>query len=298
MTSPLSFFVKRIQASGPVMVAAGAVMISFSAVFVKWAHVAPSVAGFYRMAFGSIVLMMIVGIRREKIRNNFSYLAIGSLCGFLFGLDLFFWHKSIHFVGPGLATILANFQVFFLALYGIIMGERIKLTFILALPLALSGLFLLAGIRWDALGPDYKLGLVLGLATALSYAAYLVFLRKTQTGRNAPSPIANLALISCVAAIMLGIVSWFEGGSLVIPDRETLFSLLAYGVLCQVGGWVLISKGMPRVNPSFAGLLLLTQPTLSFIWDILIFHRETSALGGIGAIMTLTAIYLGIISRS
>ena len=34
---------------GTLQMIAGAVMLSFSAVFVKWAHVGPTMAGFYRM---------------------------------------------------------------------------------------------------------------------------------------------------------------------------------------------------------------------------------------------------------
>ena len=48
------------EKSGALMVAAGAVLISFSAVFVKLAHVSPTMAGFYRTFFGGIMLLIIL----------------------------------------------------------------------------------------------------------------------------------------------------------------------------------------------------------------------------------------------
>ncbi|CAO0819763.1 hypothetical protein DFAR_1110033 [Desulfarculales bacterium] len=43
-----------------------------------------------------------------------------------FALELTFWHRSIHLLGSGLATILAEFQVFFLAGFGaLFFGERL-----------------------------------------------------------------------------------------------------------------------------------------------------------------------------
>ncbi|MGD2011294.1 MAG: DMT family transporter, partial [Desulfobacterales bacterium] len=149
---------KATEKSGALMVAAGAVLISFSAVFVKLAHVSPTMAGFYRTFFGGIMLLIILVLRREALWKGVSFLFLGIFCGLAFSLDLFFWHKSIHYVGPGLATILANFQVFLLALYGVlVLREPVSIRTMVAIPLAFFGLFLLAGIHWRQLGEAYRL---------------------------------------------------------------------------------------------------------------------------------------------
>ena len=85
------------------------------------------------------------------------------LCGIFLALDLFFWHQSIHYIGPGLATILGNFQVFLLAGLGVVfMGEKANLKFFLAILMAILGLFLVIGILWNELGIQYKTGVYLG----------------------------------------------------------------------------------------------------------------------------------------
>jgi drug/metabolite transporter (DMT)-like permease len=42
-----------------------------------------------------------------------------------------------------------------------------------------------------------------------------------------------------------------------------------------------------------AGLALLLQPTLSFVWDVLFFSRPMTAMELLGAGIALIAIYLG-----
>ena len=51
------------------LVTAGAVMISFAAVFVRLADVAPTTSGFYRMLFGSIGLLVLIGVQPRLHRG-------------------------------------------------------------------------------------------------------------------------------------------------------------------------------------------------------------------------------------
>jgi drug/metabolite transporter (DMT)-like permease len=181
-----------------------------------------------------------------------------------------------------------------LALYGVlVLREPVSIRTMVAIPLAFFGLFLLAGIHWRQLGEAYRLGVVLGLATAGCYAVYILSLRKLQSQKNAPSAMANLAVISIVSALLLGSSAWVQNDPFGIPDLQSIFSLVAYGLFSQVIGWVLITRGLTRLRSSLVGLLILLQPALSFTWDILFFRRETDLFGVVGAVLALTAIYLG-----
>ena len=276
------------------MVLGGAVLISFSAVFVRLAHVSPTMSGFYRNLIGGLVLAGILFWRRERIWKDRFYFLGGLLCGFVFALDIFTWHASIHYIGPGLATILANFQVFFMAAFGVILfKERISPRLMLAMPLAVAGLFLLAGVQWQIAGRNYQDGVILGIVSALFYAIYILSLRQLQSGNDVLSPMSLLAMVSFSAAGFLGVTAWYQGDTFVIPDLQTMSVLIAYGILCQVIGWILISRGLPRIPSSLAGLLILVQPALAFIWDILIFNRPVTPSILLGALIALLAIYLG-----
>jgi len=79
----------------------GAILISFSGVYVKIAHVTPVVAGFYRMLFGGIALLIFVLVRKKVRLRGGRYIWYGLFCSFWLAVDLILWHFSIHVNGPG-----------------------------------------------------------------------------------------------------------------------------------------------------------------------------------------------------
>jgi len=276
-------------------VLSGACMISFSAVWVKLANVPPTTSGLYRVFFGFLFLFIATFWQREMRVVSLKNLSLIIFCGFIFGLDLLFWHVSILFIGPGLATIISNFQVFLLAAAGIFFfGETIRLRFLLSIPAAILGLFLVVGGGWSNSNSDYKLGIYFGLLTAVCYAGFLLSLRKIQQGEKKTSLFFILMLVSFVSTICLAIKMVLSGDPFIIPDSQNLFILLSLAFFSQVLGWILIANSMPWIRASLTGLILLLQPALSFIWDVLFFSRPTDLTNWLGVIVTLTAIYMGV----
>jgi drug/metabolite transporter (DMT)-like permease len=276
-------------------VLSGAFLISFSGIWVKLAHVPPTASAFYRVLFGFFFLLIACLWRRDFMKADSGQLALMVFCGLLFALDLYCWHASIQFIGPGLATILGNFQVFILAVCGIFLfGERIRPRFLVSIPMALIGLFLVVGINWATLPADYKSGIYLGLATAACYSGFLLTLRKIQTDGRRYSFFFALMLISFSCSVFLGGHMLATGESFSIPDVQSLLSLISLGLFSQTIGWALIANAMPKIRASFTGLILLLQPSLAFVWDVLLFRRPTDLLNWTGIIITLAAIYLGL----
>lgn len=272
----------------------GAVMISFSAVFVKLGTIPPTASAFYRMLFGGLILLGVLLWRRERPKLNFAALAMVFLAGLFFAADLALWHRSILHVGPGIATLLANFQVFILAVTGVLLfRERLTHAQLLAIPLAVAGLALLVGSDWTHLPQSYRIGVGLGLLTACCYAAYLLSLRRLRAEASAGSVFTAITLVSLMTAALLGLLMLAEHTSFVIPDWRNAGWLIAYGVFGQVLGWVLISHGIHKVRASQVGLTLLLQPLFAFIWDCSFFGRRFSVIEISGAALALAAIYMG-----
>jgi drug/metabolite transporter (DMT)-like permease len=278
--------------------ALGAALISFSPVLVNVAHVGPTVSGFYRLLFGGLALALIVLLRGERLWAGRRHMAVAVIAGAVLAVDLAVWHRSILLIGPGLATILGNFQVFFLGAYGVlVLHEHPSVRLKTAVPLAVLGLFLIFGLDWSGLQPGYRLGLLLGVLTGLFYASYILSLRWAQSAPGAPSAMVTVALLCLVGSVFAAGAVQIEGESFRIPDAWSWGVLIAYGLIPQVAGWVLISRALPQVEASRAGLVLLLQPALAFVWDLLLFRRPTTAVELLGAALTLCAIYLGATGR-
>lgn len=281
-----------------VFVAIGAILISLSAPFVKAAAVSPSTSGFYRMAFGAVglaVLLLVVPAWRKQLRQGWLRGWSGSLLiALCFTFDLWFWHRSIHWIGPGLSTLLANFQVFLMTFAGVaLFAERPGWRFFSGLVLAVFGLWLLLVQQWPDFNAQQRLGVWFAFLTAISYSAYMLTLRHSQTGQRALNVVVRLFQVSLCTAVMLAAVNIVEGQSFGIPDQRSLLLLIAYGLLCQVGGWLLITRGLPGIAAGLAGLLLLLQPSLSVAWDMLFFELTLNGWQWFGLVLALAGIYFG-----
>ena len=273
---------------------AGAVMISFSPVLVRLVTVSPTTSGFYRLILGGIALGLYLLLTGRKL--SFSKTAWIALIGsaIFFALDLWFWHRSIMFVGPGLATLLANFQVFFMTAAGVLLlRQRPGGMQLIAIPLALIGLAMIVGLDWQGLQHDYRTGVIFGLLTAVCYAGYLLTMRQARTESLHAVPSREIAVLSLIAASILGVVAIAEGESLAIPSLNDAIWLVCYGILIHAVGLMFIASSLAKVTTTEIGLALLLQPTLSFTWDILFFDRPLTVMEGAGAAIALTAIYLG-----
>jgi len=275
----------------------GAALISLSPVWVRLVDVSPTTSGFYRVLIGGAALVIFLLATKRRLHFSRRAWCLLTVASFFLLLDLWFWHRSILYIGPGLATLLANFQVFIMMIAGIIFLREIpRPAQMIAVPLALLGLAMIVGFEWESLPQDYQLGIILGLLTAVAYACYLLTLRKIRERSTFRVPTREMAVVSIFCAAMMALTVFAEGGSLVIPGYEDLGWLVGYGVLSHCMGWLFIASSLSEVTSVEAGLALLLQPSLSFVWDVLFFDRPMAAIEFVGAGITLVAIYLG--SRS
>ncbi len=272
---------------------AGSVCISFSPVFIKLAQVSPDSAGFYRMLFAVISLSVLFLLRRDSLKvSRKSILLLCASGGFL-AIDFMCWHRSIHLVGPGFATLLGNFQVFFTAVFSyLFLKQKITKLFMLAVLIALAGLLLITGVDWNGLEAEIKLGILLGIGTALFYSGYILLI-KASMNNPALSGVSAMLVVSAASTVVLGVVTPLTGASFVIPDTGSLLALIGAGVVSTTIGWSLISSAIQTIPATLAGLVLLLQPTLAFVWDVLFFDRPTGMHEVFGIVLILSAIYIG-----
>lgn len=272
----------------------GAVCISFSAVFVKLADVAPSVSAFYRLLVGGLTLLALLAATKnlDAAKRAVRWPAMG--CAVFFVSDLLCWHASINHIGPGLATLAANFQVFLITVAAAVAGRRLpRAGFLAAMGLALFGLYLVVGRGFGAQTASFRLGVGYGLSTAVFYALFIMTLKKAVTDLGRSGPMAAMAVLSLAGALLLVPVVTAVDASFLLPSTRSAVSLLALGVVGQAIGWLAISTGLAGVRPALAGLILLSQPALSYLWDVLFFGKATGPVELAGVALALGGIYLG-----
>ncbi len=271
----------------------GSVCISFSPIFIKLAALPPDSAGFYRMLFAGLSLTLLLLLRGENLKMARRPQFLLCCAGLFLAIDFMCWHRSIDLVGPGLSTLLGNFQVFFTALFSwLFLKQKVSKLFMLAVGLALAGLLFITGVDWQGLEQGYKLGIFFGFLTAVLYSGYILFL-KAAMNDSSVSGVSAMLLVSIPSTLLLALITPLNGASFAIPSTGSLLALIGAGVISTTIGWSLISSAIKHIPATVAGLVLLLQPTLAMIWDVLFFGRPTGTFEVFGILLILSAIYIG-----
>src|SRR5690625_7534496 len=197
------------------------------------------------MAWAIPLLLLISWLQRGESRRPLQ--PKGWLAGLVFALNLFLWHLSIDYIGAGLATVLANTQVIFIALLGwLFLAERPSRTALMLLPLLFAGVVLLTGLDGPAYGSNRGLGVVFGLLSGLTSATYVLVFRSSSRELEPGSPPVGLLLQTTTAAAVAGLLlgaALDPGFSVAGPlSAHIWLSPLAPGA--QVAGGVLLGRAV------------------------------------------------------
>ncbi len=277
----------------------GGFILALSGVAVAYATMGTSAMGFYRMLLGGISLAIVAFVRKLSFATNRKTFFYVCLAGFALALDLYWWHKSIRMVGPGLGAILTNCQSFSLAIFAyFLFKEKITAIYFLSLLMAMLGIGLISGVGGIFnhnvnMSSEYIWGVLLGLASAVAYALCIVSIKLSQSPGRTIHPIVNMVYLCGAATVFLLVTSIIDGESLAIPDSKNFFTLLAYGLVVQGVAWLMVSSSVPHVKTSVAGLILLAEPVGTYLVDIMFFSASPTWISVVGIVLTLAAIYIG-----
>lgn len=275
----------------------GAAIIGTNGLMVRFAEMPPTVSAFWRMFLSAVLLALLVQMRhgwQPLSKKAWAWIALPSLA---FAIDLWMWHRSILIVGPGLSTLLANAQVFFMALAGVLFfGEKLSPRFIFGVLLAFFGLWLLLGGDWATLPAEYRWGVWLGLATGIAYAAYNIGIKRSQAEAAVNAMRAPVEQVLCLAsfgsAVCLGLMGVAEGAAFAFPTWKSFWVLLALAAIGHCLSWILISRSISVLSVAMVGLLLLFQPMVAYLLDVVLLDQPTSPRQWLGLLVTLGGIFI------
>jgi drug/metabolite transporter (DMT)-like permease len=238
----------------------GAMCIAFSGIFYRYAEVSPSTGTVFRCLFGLPILLGVALLERRRFGPlPKATILLAAIAGVFFAGDLTLWHHAIDAVGAGLATVLGNLQVLVVGLVAwAALGERPSRSTLVAVPIVLAGVALIAGVGGGAYGRSPVRGVVFGLLTAVCYAGYLIIIRRG--GRDLRRPAGPVAVATASTAATAAVIGLFVGDLDLIPPPPSLAWLALLGVTSQSAGYLLISLSLPRLPAVLTSIILLAQP--------------------------------------
>jgi len=296
----------------------GAVAIAFSGILYRLSDVSPSTGAFFRCAYAVPPLLLLAWLedRREATggTGQGGAASVGAsesapsagrpwrvrawawLAGAFFTVDLILWHRSIEYVGAGLATVLGNTQVLLVGLVAwILYRERASLPVLAAIPVALGGVVLISGVLEEgAYGDDPALGVLFGLLTGVAYTGFLVALRHGASRDRVAGPLLDATLASALLTIPVGLAL---GELDFAPPPSAVGWLLVLALSSQVLGWLLITVSLPRLPAVVTSVLLTLQPVMAVAFAAILLSEDPSPLQLVGVAAILGGLLLATAGR-
>ena len=245
---------------------------------------------FFRNLFSFPVLffmLRIKGIGVRVARKEFWILLLMSVLGaFATGLMLY---GAYNYISVGLTTCMHNIYPVLVAVGSVVIfKDRVSRTKVLALALALGGL-------WIILDGDLSLnlfGVAMALGSGLVYAAYLLIMDKC--GMNKLNPFLISFYCSTTASVLLFLFGTATSQLVYrMTPRAWLFTFLM-AMLVSVLANSLVPMAVKRVGPTVTSILGMLEPIVSVIMGILFLSEVLTlkSLMGCGlviaAVITLT----------
>ena len=215
---------------------------------------------FYRYALAAVLLAALLLVQKTSLRITRREFSVLGLLGVMFAVSSLTLFMSFHYMDAGIAsTLLFVYPVMVAVIMAIFFRERISLVTVLSISLALCGIALL--YRGEGGAVLNTAGVVLVMASSLSYALYIVVVNRASL---------NMSSVKLTFYVLL-----FGVAVLSRPAFAASLDTL------DVGGWA----AMLALIPTVVSLVLMT---------VAVHAIGSTPTAVMGALEPLTAVVIGV----
>ena len=274
----------------------GAITIAFAPILVRLSEVGPSSTGFHRFLLAIPLYWAIAatlprsdapeGAEKPKTLRDFLLI---SMAGVYLAADVAVWHYSIQMTTVANSTLLANVAPVSVVLAGwILFRTRVTGTYLIGLAAAMTGVFILSRASLS-LSQDHFIGDLLGVLTAVFYAAYQMSVERL---RKRFSTVTIMKYAIPASALIMLPVALASGDDLLPVTLAGWGFLIALAAGPQVFGQGLIAWALAHLPVAFASVSLLVQPVTAALVAWALFGEQIGAQQAAGGVIVLAGIML------
>ena len=247
-----------------------------------------------RTMLGAIVLIPVVLISNRGFDFRKTTLLSGVILGIVFSIAQNFQQFAFYYSTSGKIAFITAFYMFFVPLFSVFIGKKIKLLTWLAILMGLVGLFFLCINPSDLTAVN--LGDVLALICAVFYAIQIMMIDKIlEKDING----VQLSFMQFFVAAIISIVLMFLFEHPVIADIKTAAPSLLYSGIMSCGvAYTFQIIGQKHANPVVASLLMCMESVFAVIAAAIVLHQGMSLKEGAGCIIMFAAIILSQLSET
>ena len=247
-----------------------------------------------RTTLGALFLFPIVLILNKRFDLRKNTLLSGLVLGVIFSVAQNFQQFAFYYSTSGKIAFITAFYMFFVPLFSVFLGKKVKLLTWLSILFGLAGLFLLCINPSDLTA--INLGDVLALICAVFYAVQIMTIDKLlEKDING----VQLSFMQFAVAAVISLVAMFVFEHPVIADIKTAAPSLLYSGIMSCGiAYTFQIVGQKHANPVVASLLMCMESVFAVIAAAVILHQGMSFREGAGCVIMFAAIILSQLSES
>ncbi|WP_418976391.1 DMT family transporter [Alistipes putredinis] len=251
---------------------------------------------FYRYALAAVLLAALLLVQKTSLRITRRDFSVLGLLGVMFAVSSLTLFMSFHYMDAGIAsTLLFVYPVMVAVIMAIFFRERISLVTVLSISLALCGIALL--YRGEGGAVLNTAGVVLVMASSLSYALYIVVVNRASLDMSSVK-LTFYVLLFGVAAIVLY--------SLCCPDQPLQLlstpSMWAWAAMLAliptVVSLVLMTVAVHAIGSTPTAVMGALEPLTAVVIGVTIFGELFTARLAAGIGLILLAVTLIVAGKS
>lgn len=244
---------------------------------------------FYRFGLAWVIIAIVMLFRKESLKvTRQEFTALTGL-GLLFIVSSLTLYLSFHYMAAGVAsTILFTYPVMTAVIMAVFFRERITWTTVCALVLSGVGVALL---YWsDNAGTLSTIGVVLVLASALSYALYIILVNRSNLQMSS-FKINFYVLFYC--ALGMVVYSLIAGLPLKLPQTATSWFYVGWlAIVPAIFALVLMVYAAKYVGSTATAILGALEPLTAVLIGIFVFNEPFTLNLALGIVLILGAVVI------
>lgn len=261
-------------------VLAAAILWSVGGVVAKGQTLPPIAVSFYRSLFAGLALLPFVPRSRWAFRPAMVPLSL------IFGAMIGVYIEAIARTTAANAILLQFTAIVWTVPASLfLLKERPDRRSVAGIAVATVGIAII--LAWGRGGkPGEGLGMLLGLASGIGYAAAIIGMRSMRD----VDPIWLSAVTNLGGALALGAFALVAIGPIPLPTGRQWPMLIAFGVVQMAIPYALFARGLKSIGAPEAGLISLLEPVLNPIWVVLVHGERPSTFTIVGGLLLLAGV--------
>lgn len=275
---------------GVALVGLSAAAFGTMAIFAVWAYDAGTSIWsllFVRFTVAGLVMGMVVRVRGIPLPSRRRCLQLAAMGGIGYVGQSFCYFAALQHAQASLvALLLYLYPAFVVILAVVFLHERLTITVLISVAVALSGTMLLIGG-----GSGQPLGIALGISAAIIYSVYIAVGSVVTVGLD---PLAVTTVICLSAAAVSGggvLAQTARGNGPSFPGSAAGWTaLLAIALVCTVTAILAFFAGLQRLGATRTAVISTLEPVVTVVLATALLAESMSPVQLLGGALVLVAV--------